>query len=323
MFLSFHHFVEEFIREIKLYFPEEKYELISNQVIKNNHTLKYALEIRSKSLNMSPNYYMEGYYEDYKQGRSISSLAESMKNSYLSFEKEYVHEAEIPLDKYWAKERIICQLVHAQKNQEILLHTPYFPLEDLAVVFYLLVEQREHQIGSIRIDNSLLERIHYTKEELLSLALENMPKIFPLYFCKITDIICKYPSLERPENTFYFPENNAKNALSGFLQKKIKEGEDFSPIYVITNVSGINGASAVLYPYLLEELAEIFMGSYYLIPSSIHEMLVLPKSSEITVKSINAMINEVNEQNVAAEEVLSDHVYLYDYALKKLISRCS
>lgn len=71
------------------------------------------------------------------------------------------------------------------------------------------------------------------------------------------------------------------------------------------------GACSILYPGMLEQLAERIGGDYYMIPSSVHEFLLVPREREQDREELKKMIAEVNRTELPPEEVLSDHLYLY------------
>ena len=92
-------------------------------------------------------------------------------------------------------------------------------------------------------------------------------------------------------------------------------------LYVLSNRRRINGAAVVLYPELLRRLGEAFGGNYYVIPSSVHEVLLLKDTEDEDVHRLNDMVRQVNEQQVLSEEVLSNHVYYYSVEDGMLQSR--
>lgn len=80
----------------------------------------------------------------------------------------------------------------------------------------------------------------------------------------------------------------------------------------MTNVTGIYGASAILYPKMPKRLYEKLGCSYYLLPSSIHEFLVVPADAGIYSENLRNIVCEVNETQIEEEEVLADSVYYFD-----------
>ena len=88
-------------------------------------------------------------------------------------------------------------------------------------------------------------------------------------------------------------------------------------MYVVTNKSGINGASSMLYEDKLFELATKLDSDLYIMPSSIHETICVSTSMG-NPEELAAMVAEVNMTNVELNERLSNQVYFYDKDLRKL-----
>ena len=74
----------------------------------------------------------------------------------------------------------------------------------------------------------------------------------------------------------------------------------------------------MFYPHVLEMIGEILKEDFYILPSSIHEVIILPKSKGIAKEELDAMIQDINHTQVDTEEVLSDHSYLYERGLGKI-----
>lgn len=90
---------------------------------------------------------------------------------------------------------------------------------------------------------------------------------------------------------------------------------------ILTNERGINGAAVILYPGCLKEIGEITGLDLYILPSSIHELLVIPDDGNVYTHELKHMIHEVNESCVVEEEVLSDQLYHYSTE-KNIIEIC-
>ena len=82
-------------------------------------------------------------------------------------------------------------------------------------------------------------------------------------------------------------------------------------MFVLTNDTKVNGAAAILNDDIRQEIAEK-VGDFYMLPSSIHETLIIPKDAGMEFKELEQMVQEVNQTQVAPGERLSDHVYEYD-----------
>ena len=88
--------------------------------------------------------------------------------------------------------------------------------------------------------------------------------------------------------------------------------ETDSDMYVLTNESKLNGAACILYENVLYDFAQKLGADLYILPSSVHEVILLPKLSMFEKDELVNMVKEVNTEGVAADEVLSDHVYEYN-----------
>ena len=101
---------------------------------------------------------------------------------------------------------------------------------------------------------------------------------------------------------------------------QLKEGEEFPKdgMYVLSNPMRVNGASVLAYPNLQEQLESVFPQDCYLLPSSLHEMIIIPKDLGMTPKEMGEMVREVNQKEVARDEILSDRVYEFDREKRQL-----
>ena len=82
-------------------------------------------------------------------------------------------------------------------------------------------------------------------------------------------------------------------------------------MFVLTNDMKVNGAAAILNDDTRQKIADK-VGDFYVLPSSIHETLIIPKDAGMELRDLEQMVQEVNQTQVAPQERLSDHVYEYD-----------
>lgn len=93
------------------------------------------------------------------------------------------------------------------------------------------------------------------------------------------------------------------------LPAKVEQLTDY--LYVITNSKGHFGAAALLYPWVLQSLYEKLEENYYILPSSVHELIAIPESFGLHPDKMRDIVREINEEEVLEEEVLSNSVYYY------------
>jgi hypothetical protein len=91
-----------------------------------------------------------------------------------------------------------------------------------------------------------------------------------------------------------------------------KEEIESCQLYVLTNDCRINGAACMLYENMLKDFADRIGSNLYILPSSIHEVIILPKFAMFNKQELINMVRDVNSEGVAVDEVLSYTVYEYD-----------
>lgn len=276
-------------------------------VVKNNATHLDGLTILRQEDKMSPNFYLQDYYRRYREGETIQQLAEEIL---ITWETMDYDELDIPLDFSFAhvKDKIVYRLVSTEKNREILEEVPHIPFLDLSILFYYVAHYSGEDMRSLRITNELAQRWQVQVSDLWKLAIVNAQRMFPAVCCRLEDTIhCLLFQKSEPENIL----------LSGDVKQKA-EPEVRAQMHVLTNANRINGASVWLYPDVMERLAEYLQSSFYILPSSIHELMILADRGSIKLPELQAMVKQVNNDCVAVEEVLSDQVYYYDRRKKAM-----
>jgi len=272
-----------------------------HEIHKNNNTVFQGLLIMSEGQNVSPTIYLNSFWEAYQQGVTLNVIIEHIMRVYrqdtpkenvdMSFFKEY--------DK--VKDRICYKLISFERNRELLEKIPYFKFLDLAICFYYAYQGEELGEGSILIHNNHMEMWQVTRADLLDAAGQNTPSLFP----------CEVESME-----------DTLRQLMGICPEECDESEiNFEralEMQIISNQSKIYGASCILYPDVLEKMSREAGKSLYVIPSSVHEMLVLPDDGWEDGRHLQKMIAEVNDTQVEPEAVLSDCLYYYDIQDKQI-----
>ena len=82
-----------------------------------------------------------------------------------------------------------------------------------------------------------------------------------------------------------------------------------STMLVLTNNVQLNGAAALFYPGVMDQAAERLGGDFIVLPSSTHEVIMIPADGMTDFRSLEQMVKDINRSQVAPEERLSDHVY--------------
>lgn len=268
------------------------------EVLKVNNLHKCGLTIMEKGRNISPTLYLEDHYRAYQQGKTIEAIANAVIEGYRELT---LHEnIEVSFFKNFeeVKGRIVYRLLELDKNRELLSKIPFLPYLDLAICFYCVMGETPVGEGAILVHNTHMALWKTNVRELFSLAEENTMRRYPPEFMPMEELL---------ENLLGAPETD------------MVWGEALPRMYVLTNGKRLHGAAVMLYPGLLENLAERLDGSFYIIPSSVHELIIVPYQEEILQKTLKSIIYEVNHTQLAQEEILSDNLYAYDRKNKRII----
>lgn len=300
---------EDFLFSVKqeaMAYLGEDYQIELKHVLKNNGVMLDGLLIRKYNQKVSPSIYLNQYYEQYNEGRNFLEIMEEILGTYEASQEESI---QIGLNlKYefdQMKSIITYRLINYEKNKHLLRNIPHLRILDLAVTFHCIIRNDEDGIGTVRITQEHQNNWEISVEELWKLASENTRRLFPAIIRPMEDIV--FDLMNRNQ-----------------LEEELEFNPGSSNMYVLTNIKGINGATCLLYQGVLQDFASKLDCDFYILPSSIHEVILVPQVKNETMDFMNArlrleeMVREINETQVAVEEVLSDTVYEYSQ-IKKLL----
>ena len=293
--MNYEEFKKEVADSIKDYLPlkYEDADVSVNRVLKNNDTVLDGLLIRVEGSNISPSIYLNGFYEKYQQGEDFSSIMEDIAQIRTEHERENMDLGGI-LDYEAVKDRITARLVNREHNEKLLAERPFTPVEDLAVTYYIVLENSGEGTASVPVSNEMMKQYGITLSELHETAMQNTFSEGNIKFMGMTRIMMEMMGGELP------PE-----------MPDVMNPED-EKMYVLTNNEKLNGAIAVMDKDTMSGIAEKVGGNFFVLPSSIHEVLVIPESQGMDYKELEAMVRDVNSSQVSPEKRLSDHVYKFD-----------
>lgn len=276
----------------------EGYEVEEALIGKNNGVQLDALVIRTSGMNIAPTLYLKSYFENYEDGETIQDGAMRLAEDFRRALPDEGFDVSFYEDYDLVKEGLSYKLISAERNSGLLSDVPHVPFLDLAIVFYYAFENRGLPDGTILIKNKHMEMWGVSTEQLMRDAGENAPKSLP----GVCRDMCSV--LER-----IYPGKSEEIFLAN---------EPMLPMYVLSNSRMVNGAAAMLYPDILHNLSETLKSDLYIIPSSVHEVIVLARNMAGDEKSLREMIHTVNETQLEPQDVLSDSLYFYDRKDEKI-----
>lgn len=296
-------FQQEIVNRLQEHYGEEA-EIITHEVVKNNNCKYHAVSALLDGIDIGVNLYMEEFYEEYQSGTSMDAIIKHMITIIEGMrEKSYINEKNLieAMSNYpYMRENIIIRLLNREHNKEYLENKVYVPFLDLAAVVFAIMNQDENGIATLAIPRKIFEEWNIPIADLFKDALEETIKRFPAVTESFQKLIAE---LEKDVGKMF------QDDFAGMMNTPIQE--EMKNVFVVTNQAKINGAAVLLYPNVLKELAEQLQSDkLYILPSSIHELIVLDECDSI--EQLQKMVHHVNQSMVLEIERLSDNVYVYD-----------
>ena len=297
--LSFEEFAKKVQEEIKDYLPEKYADstVDLHEVIKNNDTKLHALTVSSPEGNVAPTIYLEQYYGDYRDGHEFDEVMEEIAQVRINHEVGRDMDVTILSDYEKVKENIIPRLVNLEQNKELLADRPYTVMDDLAVTYHVFLGEHEGGTMSAPVTNAMLSMYGVDVATIHEQAVANLNEVTPSVFKSMGQVMMEMMGDDFPAELM---------------------PPDDGLMYVLSNKDKLHGASALLDEKMMQKVSERMNGDFYILPSSVHETIIIPKNAEMDRETLEGMVRDVNATQVAPDERLSDHVYVYDSKAREI-----
>lgn len=255
-------------------------------VKKNNGVSATGLFIRASGQDVSPILYLDDYYIHYQNGELLENVIRNIRADYDK--KVQMAAVKIPnLQEFEnIRGRVIYRLVNYEKNKEILEDCPHIRLYDLAVTFRWVARIDDVGVSTSLITNKQVKEWGVSVNDLVLAARQNTPRLFPAQIIDMEEMLAGMVSF------ILYP-----SAI---------------PMYILTNKQELNGASALLYGDILKDFANKKGADMYILPSSIHEVIMVPADRINDPTKLLSIVHDANTTVVSIGDVLSDSVYYYD-----------
>ena len=290
--------MEEGVREAL----SETYEAVEvklQSVTKNNNVTLCGLSATIDDNNASPLLYLNDYFKRYQQGEPVESLIRQAVSFFESHKDRTPQVQNLDISFEAIEDNLRVRLVNIQSNRDLLRNTPHLEVEGgFALTPYFNLPQEVIPHGMIQVRKNMLETIGCDERQLMQAAIQGSVRHDKAVLHSMTDILF-------PGSAFNYLETE------GPLTEKI-------PMLVLSNTERSLGATALFYPGIQEKIADLVGGDYFVLPSSIHEVIILPDDGYLDPKTLAGMVSEVNKTQVSPEERLGDKVLHYRADLERL-----
>ena len=301
--MNYNEFIDALMQNLFSHF-NDPVKITFEQIEKNNGVHLDAILIRDPKLQYSPTIYLRSYFERFTDGETLDSIVSDICEVYANSTQNPPVNFQTILEKESVCSHLTIQLVNYQKNESRLKNMPHIRYLDLGIIFLCRIRFDDETDGTFPIRYEHLKLWELTVDDLKEIAFQNMITQYPLEILSIKEMLKKMMETDAGLLTPFPPE--------------YFEGEP--PFYVLSNSIRHFGASAILYPDVLEEFSAKVGQSLFILPSSVHEMLLFPDDGSYSLFMLSNLLREVNSTQLLETELLSDNVYYYD-ASQKAISQ--
>lgn len=260
-----------------------------HQVIKNNAVCMEGLVVVEEERNISPTIYLEPFYEKFRQGESFEGLMQEILQVYKESRLEEDLDISFFTDYEQARELLFCKLINYRANEELLKLVPHKRFLDLAIVPYCLLKNSAVGSASILVHHSHVGMWELEEADLMREAEKNTREAMGFEITSLKELV----------EELYSDEYESR------------EEEEEIEMYVLSNKYKLNGAVCMAYEDVLAAFSEHVESDLYILPSSVHEVLLVPAYCTHGLEQLSEMVREVNTAQIDREDILSDHAYLY------------
>jgi hypothetical protein len=296
----------EYIKEhIKEYLPPEYQDAVisTNEVTKNNDRTLTGLTILQPGERAAPTVYLEPLAEQVEKGRPLDSVMRQIAEIQITYKDQIPMDISMLEHYETVRPLLSIKMCDPETNREYLKDKPHTPCGELAVFYRIEVAADQEGTASIAVTESLMQSWGITKGQLHKDAVQAESERNPVCFYDMNDVMSEIMFSEKPENLFH-------------QEEPLDIG--FTPMYVLTNQDKVNGAGVLAHDGVLEKVGVLIGSDFYVLPSSVHEVLIVPDNGTMQLAELENLVREVNATQVAPEDRLSDKVQYYDRETRTL-----
>ena len=295
--MDFETFKEKLANNVK----EQFYERYGKEVVVENHKVDKmnesydALTVKPEDSIIGVNINVNSLFKEYEDGRSYDAIvngATEVAGNALENKPDFDIDSFSDYDKM--KSTLAMEVVSSERNAELLETVPHKDIEDMAVVYRFVLGETAQGSGTILVTNKMLDNYGITPEQLHEDAVKNAPEIRPLVIEGMAEVLAKQMGVEDLE----------------MLGLNIPPEQE--QMFVASVEGNVHGAGVLAYQDFMDKAAERVDGSFFILPSSIHEILIIPDNGKFDLQSLENMVKEVNATTVDPADQLTDSVYHYD-----------
>ena len=293
--MNYEQFKEQFVKDLKDNLEAKGHNIESIDVIPNekfNQGAYDSISVRLAESKMGPSGNLTAMYESYTRiddyGMVLDHATNLMDDALSKMPSYSVSQL---TDYEFIKDKLVIEAVNAEKNASLLVKVPHKSMEDIAIIYRAVLGKMDDGLATVVITNEMLEQMNVSKEQLHADAMLSTQAIRPVEVKSLFETLAE---------------------LMPDFDMGLPVGGPEDQVMVGTVTEKVHGAGVIAYENFLDDMAQKMGGDFYIIPCSIHEVLLVPETMAHDVEALKDMILSVNSCEVAPEDILSDNLYHYD-----------
>lgn len=252
------------------------------------------LDITHEQTKLNVRFDFQELYKHYLNGKSVEDICDKIARKYTYATKikpslKAIEDMEYEKIKHF----VVLNLGDLKAIQSRSETEPYIKMGDFAVSFDIIGQSDKGKENHVPVSKEMLEKIELPLEKLYELAVKNMEQMYPVRTVRIEDF-----------------KKDIPQGIQQLLQ--FVEGR------ILTNTSDDRGATVLLYPELLKSIREKTGRDLYIVPLSHRYIMLVPKDGLLNARALGKLLKKVNKKNPKKEDVLSDHIYEFDFGKNEL-----
>lgn len=264
------------------------------EIAKNNGVIYTGILFTDEDSSVSPTYYID---EPYSKDETVENLAIKIKDVLDNDTTHKTIDVDFMQDYNNVKDKIFGVLINKELNHDIIDNIPYAQFGDLMLVFRIAVENEKLGVASALINNGMMQTWNVTLSDLIRVVYENTEKLFPMTI------------------------ENMNNVLVNMLGDDFPKDLETPVMYIVSNSIKLNGAFYLSNKKALLEVGKTLgLEEFNIIPSSVHELIILESNTnKEDVKIQLDMVKEVNDTQLTKDQILSYNIYHFNTKDEELI----
>ena len=302
--MNFNEFVNEVKDNIKLFLPKdyENAEVSTMECHKLNRAYT-GLMVRKEGELLTPTINLNQLYEAYKTQPSVTMETVCRKIADIVLEAPIQVDLKAILNYENVKDKLFIRVSSAEANKEVFEIVPHQLKEDLAITYHVAVGKDQDGLSSMLITNEMMKEYGVTQEQIHEDAMKSSPRVM---VPEVSSIGVLIDEIYQKNILMLTPDERE------MLLETLQESSEMPTFFVVTNTERVNGAGVIFYPEFMDNMGELLGNNFFILPSSIHQMLILPDDGQVDAEMLRDMVKEVNATQVAPAERLTNDVYHFD-----------